>query len=61
MAKSVRRLHGVHLLVGVSPEWVAAKGDIHDPKTPQTRTCSCQAMFDAASDVAYIGHQERRG
>lgn len=34
---------GVHMLVGVSPEWVREAGDLHDPKNPRN-----QQLLDAA-------------
>lgn len=34
---------GLHMLVGVSPEWVKEAGDIHDPENPRNK-----ALLDAA-------------
>lgn len=33
----------VHMLLGVSPDWIAAAGDVHDPHNPRNR-----ALFDSA-------------
>lgn len=33
----------VHMLLGVSPEWIAAAGDVHDPANPRN-----VALFDSA-------------
>lgn len=33
----------VHMLLGVSPEWIAAAGDVHDPHNPRN-----VALFDSA-------------
>jgi hypothetical protein len=33
----------LHAILGVSPEWVAAAGDVHDPQNPRNR-----ALFDSA-------------
>lgn len=35
---------GVHLLVGVSPEWIAAAGDLHSPANPRNRQLIEQAV-----------------
>lgn len=35
---------GVHLLVGVSPEWIAAAGDLHNPANPRNRQLIEQAV-----------------
>lgn len=34
---------GLHMLVGVSPEWVKEAGDLHDPKNPRNK-----ALLDTA-------------
>lgn len=33
----------LHMILGVSPDWVAATGDVHDPANPRNR-----ALFDSA-------------
>lgn len=33
----------LHLILGVSPDWIAAAGDVHDPANPRNR-----ALFDSA-------------
>lgn len=33
----------LHLILGVSPEWIAEAGDVHDPQNPRNR-----ALFDSA-------------
>lgn len=33
----------VHMLLGVSPDWIAAAGDVHDPANPRNK-----ALFDSA-------------
>jgi hypothetical protein len=38
---------GFHMIVGVSPDWVRGKGDLHDPKNPANKE-----LFSAAVDWA---------
>lgn len=38
---------GLHMLVGVSPEWVREAGDLHDPENPRNRE-----LLDAAREWA---------
>ena len=35
---------GLHLIVGVSPEWVAESGRVHDPRNPRNIALYCQAQ-----------------
>ena len=35
----------VHMLLGVSPEWIAETGDVHDPQNPRNKM-----LFDSARD-----------
>lgn len=35
---------GIHILVGVSPEWVREAGDLHDPKNPRNTELILRAM-----------------
>lgn len=57
---------GVHIMCGVSPEWLAEGGDIHDPENPRQRqlldaavawanTWSNDGVFDARIDLDETG------
>lgn len=35
---------GIHILVGVSPEWIKETGDLHDPQNPRNRQLLDAAM-----------------
>jgi hypothetical protein len=57
---------GLHIMCGVSPEWLAEAGDIHDPENPRQRqllnaavawanTWSNDGVFDARIDLDETG------
>ena len=36
---------GLHLIVGVSPAWIAETGDVHDPRNPRNVALFCEARM----------------